>query len=144
LDAVATYERSLLTPGSRFDRWLGGEATAITAEEQRGYRLFKSFGCISCHQGVNVGGNLFERSGIFRRLAGPGPEFLRVPSLRNVATRSAYFHDGSAATLDEAVRRMGRAQLNRTLSDEQIKEIVAFLLTLTGNYRGAPVRNAVP
>src|SRR5262249_2761779 len=63
LDAIATYERSLVTPGSRFDRWLAGEAAAITPEELSGYQLFKSLGCISCHQGVNVGGNLFQRHG---------------------------------------------------------------------------------
>jgi cytochrome c peroxidase len=65
LDAIATYERSLATPGSRFDLWLAGDAGAITAEELSGYQLFKSFGCISCHQGVNVGGNLFQRHGHF-------------------------------------------------------------------------------
>jgi cytochrome c peroxidase len=128
-----------LTPGSRFDRWLGGEAAALSPEEQKGYQLFKSIGCISCHQGVNVGGNLFERHGIFHPLASPKPEILRVPSLRNVATTPPYFHDGSAPTLDEAVRKMAEAQLDQTLSDQQIKAIVAFLDTLTGTYRGALV-----
>jgi cytochrome c peroxidase len=144
LDAIATYERSLLTPGSRFDRWLGGEAAAFSPEEQKGYQLFKSLGCISCHQGVNVGGNLFERHGIFHPLASPKPEILRVPSLRNVATTPPYFHDGSAPTLHEAVRRMAEAQLDQTLSDQHIEAIVAFLNTLTGTYRGAPVTAASP
>ena len=144
LDAIATYERSLVTPDSRFDRWLAGEADAITPEETSGYQMFKSLGCVTCHQGVNVGGNLFERHGIFHPLASPKPEILRVPSLRNVATTPPYFHDGSAATLSEAVRRMGTAQLDRTLSDEQIKAIVAFLNTLTGTFRGAPVIAAPP
>jgi len=144
LDAIATYERSLLTPGSRFDHWLGGDAAALSAEEQEGYQLFKSIGCISCHQGVNVGGNLFERQGIFHPLVSPPPEIVRVPSLRNVATTPPYFHDGSAPTLGEAVRRMGSAQLDQTLSDQQIKAIVAFLDTLTGTYRGAPVVAASP
>jgi cytochrome c peroxidase len=144
LDAIATYERSLVTPGSRFDRWLDGDAAALSAEEQNGYQLFKSVGCISCHQGANVGGNLFERHGIFRPLASPKPEILRVPSLRNVATTPPYFHDGSAPTLHEAVRRMANAQLDRRLSDQQIDAIVAFLNTLTGTYRGAPVVAAPP
>jgi cytochrome c peroxidase len=139
LDSIATYERSLLTPGSRFDRWLSGDPEALSAEEQDGYQMFKSLGCISCHQGVNVGGNLFERQGIFHQLVSPPPEIVRVPSLRNVATTPPYFHDGSAPTLDEAVRRMGNAQLDQTLSDQQIKTIVAFLDTLTGTYSGAPV-----
>jgi cytochrome c peroxidase len=139
LNAVATYERSLITPGGRFDRWLAGERDAITPAELAGYRLFKSLGCISCHQGVNVGGNLFERHGVFRPLGSPEPKLLRVPSLRNVATTAPYFHDGSAATLADAVRAMGRAQLDRTLTDEQVASILAFLNTLTGRYKGAPV-----
>jgi cytochrome c peroxidase len=138
LDAIATYERSLLTPGSRFDRWLGGEA-ALSTEEWDGYQLFKSLGCISCHQGANVGGNLFERHGIFHPLAAPKPKILRVPSLRNVAITPPYFHDGSAPTLEVAVRRMAKAQLDRKLSHPQIASIVAFLRTLTGTYRGRPV-----
>jgi cytochrome c peroxidase len=142
LDAIATYERSLLTPGSRFDRWLDGDSEALSAEERNGYQLFKSLGCSSCHQGVNVGGNLYERHGIFHPLASPKPEILRVPSLRNVATTSPYFHDGSAPTLSEAVRRMASAQLDRTLSDQQIDAIVAFLNTLTGIYRARSVSEA--
>jgi cytochrome c peroxidase len=141
LNAIATYERSLLTPGSRFDRWLAGETSAISPEELSGYQLFKSLGCISCHQGVNVGGNLFQRHGIFRTLGAPEPEFVRVPSLRNVAATAPYFHDGSTATLNEAVRQMGLAQLDRVLTDSQIGSIVAFLRTLTGAYQG---RSVVP
>jgi cytochrome c peroxidase len=139
LDAIATYERSLVTPGSRFDRWLAGDASALSAQELAGYRLFKSLGCVSCHQGVNVGGNLFQRHGIFRPLGRREPVMLRVPSLRNVAQTAPYFHDGSARTLEDAVRKMGAAQLNFNLSDEQITTIVAFLHTLTGNYKGHPV-----
>jgi cytochrome c peroxidase len=139
LDALATYERSLLTPDSRFDRWLAGDENAITQEELAGYRLFKSLGCISCHQGVNIGGNMFQRHGIFHPLASRNPVILRVPSLRNVMTTPPYFHDGSAVTIEEAVRSMGFAQLDRMLTDEQISAIVAFLNTLTGNYRGRPV-----
>jgi cytochrome c peroxidase len=141
LNAIATYERSLLTPGSRFDRWLAGETSAISPEELSGYQLFKSLGCVSCHQGVNVGGNLFHRHGIFRILGAPEPEFVRVPSLRNVAATAPYFHDGSAATLNEAVRQMSLAQLDRVLTDSQIGSIVAFLRTLTGVYQG---RSVVP
>jgi cytochrome c peroxidase len=139
LDAVATYERSLVTPGSRFDLWLGGDATALSAQELAGYQLFKSYGCVSCHQGVNVGGNLFERQGIFHPLVARKPERVRVPSLRNVATTAPYFHDGSAPTLEEAVRKMAFAQLNRTMSEHDIAAISAFLRTLTGNYHGHPV-----
>ena len=142
LDAIATYERSLVTPDSRFDRWLAGETNAITPDELSGYQVFKSLGCITCHQGVNVGGNLFQRHGIFHPLGSPEPVLVRVPSLRNVATTAPYFHDGSAATLPEAVKAMGIAQLDRVLTDQQIAAIVAFLNTLTGTYRGQAVRPA--
>jgi cytochrome c peroxidase len=144
LDAMVTFERSLLTPGSRFDRWLGGDASALSAGELEGYRLFKSLGCSSCHQGVNVGGNLFERQGVFHPLVRGPREIVRVPSLRNVATTAPYFHDGSAATLEDAVRRMAAAQLDRSLTDHQIASIVNFLQTLTGNYRGSPVVGGAP
>src|SRR5262249_44136434 len=142
LDAIATYERSLVTPGSRFDRWLSGDAAAITRDELSGYELFKSLGCITCHQGVNVGGNLFQRHGVFHPLGSPEPALVRVPSLRNVATTAPYFHDGSAPTLSDAVKAMAIAQLDRVLTDEQIASIVAFLDTLTGIYRGEAVRPA--
>jgi len=139
LDAIATYEQSLLTPDSRFDLWLRGEKTALSPEEQQGYALFRSLGCISCHQGVNIGGNLYERQGVFHRLAS-GPKILRVPSLRNVAVLAPYFSDGSAPTLQKAVRRMARAQLDRTITDKQIDTIVAFLNTLTGTFHGSMLR----
>jgi len=144
LDAIAEYERSLVTPGSRFDRWLLGDTAALTAEEQHGYRLFKSLGCVSCHQGVNIGGNLFERYGIFRAPSPSRAQILRVPSLRNVATTPPYFHDGSAPTLDDAVRKMAVAQLDQTLSDQQAEAIVGFLRSLTGAYHGDPVSAAPP
>ncbi|MGY3606757.1 MULTISPECIES: cytochrome-c peroxidase [unclassified Bradyrhizobium] len=144
LDALATFEKSLITPGSRFDRWLAGDTSALSAAELGGYEIFKSFGCISCHQGVNIGGNLFQRQGIFRPLVHAKPDVVRVPSLRNVATTAPYFHDGSAATLEEAVRKMAAAQLDRSLTDDQVTALVAFLQTLTGNYRGIPVKGSPP
>jgi cytochrome c peroxidase len=142
LGAIAAYERTLLTPGSRFDRWLKGDVNAINAEEFGGYQLFKSLGCVSCHQGVNVGGNMYQRHGVFHPLASPKPEIVRVPSLRNVAATPPYFHDGSAATLSKAVKAMGYAQLDRTLTDDQTEAIVAFLNTLTGAYLDKPVTPA--
>jgi cytochrome c peroxidase len=144
LDALTTFEKSLVTPGARFDRWLGGDASALSAAEIEGYGLFKSLGCIACHQGVNVGGNLFERQGVFHPLVKGTPQIVRVPSLRNVATTAPYFHDGSAATLQDAVRRMAAAQLDRTLTNEQVERLVDFLQTLTGKYRGTPVAGAQP
>jgi cytochrome c peroxidase len=139
LDALATFERSLITPDSRFDRWLRGDTAALSAQEMDGYRLFKSLGCSSCHQGVNVGGNLFERHGIFHPLAVTEPAIVRVPSLRNIATTAPYFHDGSAPTLEQAVRKMADAQLNSKLNDQQVADISAYLRALTGIYRGRPL-----
>ena len=161
LDAIATYERSLITPNARFDAYLRGQRQALTAEEKRGYQLFKAYGCVACHQGVNVGGNLFQKFGIFPGLMGPTPpdtepdlgRFLvtgvardrgvfRVPSLRNVAVTAPYFHDGRAATLEDAVDTMARVQLGRTLTREEVGLIVKFLHTLTGEYQGQPLTNS--
>jgi len=158
LDALATFQRSLSTPDARFDRYLRGDATAITADEKRGYELFKAYGCIACHQGRNVGGNLFQKFGIFSdpfagrqdddvadqgRFAITGREtdrrVFRVPSLRNVALTAPYFHDGSADTLDAAVAIMAQAQLGRTMPQEDRDLIIQFLGTLTGEYEGRPL-----
>jgi cytochrome c peroxidase len=139
LDALSTFERSLLTPGSRFDRYLRGESAALSQKELDGYSLFKSLGCVACHQGVNIGGNLFAKPGVFSPLTQSPQELLRVPSLRNVAVTPPYFHDGSAATLDVAIRKMGRAQLNTTLTDDEVTALTAFLGTLTGFRDGRQV-----
>jgi cytochrome c peroxidase len=155
IDAIATYERSLTTPNSRFDRYLRGDLNAITADELRGYQLFKSNGCIACHQGTNVGGNLLQRFGVFASPQSLGTEgdgtdlgrfrvtkdpndkgVFRVPSLRNVAVTAPYFHDGRTKTLEEAIWVMARAQLGRILSGDEIRLIAAFLGTLTGELDG--------
>ena len=154
LDALATFQRSLLTPNSRFDRRLRGERDVISAEEEQGFQLFKSYGCIACYQGMNFGGNLFQRFGIFHnpfagrdeqeaalgRLAITGAEadrhVFRVPTLRNVAVTAPYFHNGAVSSLPEAVEIMARSQLGRELSGEHIALIVQFLGTLTGEYQG--------
>jgi cytochrome c peroxidase len=154
-DALVAYELSLNTPNARFDRFLQGDKQALTAAEQEGYRLFKANGCISCHQGVNVGGNMFQPFGIMSDyLANRGQVTLadlgrfnvtkneadrhvfRVPSLRNVAVTAPYFHDGSAQTLAQAITKMTEYQLGRPLPTAQIELIAQFLRTLTGEYRG--------
>lgn len=142
IDALVAFERSLVTPNAPFDRWLKGDADALSALEVEGYQLFKATGCASCHQGVGAGGNLFQKQGIFQPLVRSPPHTVRVPSLRNVAATAPYFHDGSAATLGEAVGRMARTQLNASLSDVEIAKLVAFLGTLTGEYRGTALRPA--
>jgi cytochrome c peroxidase len=157
-DAIATFERSLITPNSRFDRYLKGDRGALTREEIDGYRRFKSYGCIACHQGVNVGGNMFERLGIMRdyfkdrgnitpadlgRFSVTGIEsdthVFKVPSLRNVALTAPYFHDASAATLEQAVVIMGEYQLGVAIPSGDVALIVKFLRTLTGEYNGKPL-----
>jgi len=157
-DAIATFERSLVTPNSRFDRFLRGDRTALNEEELAGYRLFKQLGCVSCHQGMNIGGNTYQKLGVMEdyfTVRGNISEadlgrfnitkreedrhFFKVPSLRNVALTPPYLHDGSAKTLEDAVRVMARHQLGEQLSAGDLKKIVAFLHTLTGEYQGKPL-----
>jgi len=154
-DAIATFERSLITPNSRFDRFLRGERTALNEQERAGYRLFKQLGCVSCHQGVNIGGNAYQKLGVMEdyftargniseadlgRFSITKREedrhVFKVPSLRNVALTPPYLHDGSAKTLEDAVRVMARHQLGEQLGTDELKKIVAFLHTLTGEYQG--------
>jgi cytochrome c peroxidase len=157
-NALATYERTLTTPNSRFDKYLRGDANAISNEEKTGYAKFKQYGCIACHQGMNVGGNMFQKFGVmgdyFAKRGSPteadlgrflvtGEEddkhVFKVPSLRNVALTAPYFHDGTAQTLDEAVDVMFKYQLGRVASKEDKAAIIAFLNTLTGDLPGTPL-----
>lgn len=157
-DAIASFERSLLTPNGRFDKYLRGDKNAITEDEKAGYRLFKEYGCASCHQGVNAGGNMYEKLGVMAdyfkergnistadlgrfNVTGDSEhrhEF-KVPSLRNVALTAPYLHDGSAATLERAIQIMGRYQLGVEIPAEDIKQIAKFLATLSGEYNGKPL-----
>lgn len=142
-DALAAFMETLVTPNAPFDRWLRGDKSALTRQQVRGYDRFKVLGCASCHQGANVGANIFQRRGIFHPLGKADPKFLRVPSLRNVAVTAPYFHDGSVSSLPEAIRRMARSQLDLTISDTDIDDISAFLDALTGSYQGHRLRPAV-
>ena len=161
--AVTEYQRSLVTPNAPFDRYLRGESGALNANELEGLTLFNSLGCVSCHQGINIGGNLFAKIGVMgdyfadREMEGRGAivdadygryqvtqkeehRFVfRVPSLRNVACTGPYFHDGTFEELSEAVKAMGRYQLGRTLEAEQIASLVMFLRSLTGEHKGQPL-----
>jgi cytochrome c peroxidase len=141
-DSLAAFVQTLVTPHARFDRFLRGEQAALTAQQQRGANRFVTLGCASCHQGANVGGNIIQRRGIFHPLGEAQPKFLRVPSLRNVAVTAPYFHDGSAATLPSAIRRMARAQLDLKIEDQDVQDISAFLTALTGSYQGRRLRPA--
>ena len=160
LDALRRFESSLSTPAP-FDEFLGGNEEAISFRAKQGYGLFKEFGCSSCHQGANIGGNLVERFGLFapaatdtardidlgRYLLTRSAEDIgvfRVPSLRNVAVTSPYFHDGREPDLGQAVRLMSEYQLGREIDDDDAASIVEFLKTLTGRFEGRPITAGPP
>ena len=144
--AIAAFEETLVTPNSRFDQWLNGDARALTLEEQRGYEIFKQSGCTACHNGPAAGGASFQKMGIVEpyrtdnpaegRAAVTGKDAdrfnFKVPTLRNVELTYPYFHDGAADTLAESVEVMGRIQLGRRYTADETEKIVAFLKTLTG------------
>jgi len=132
--AIAEFEKTLLTPNSRFDQWLKGKKEALTAQELAGYKLFQKNDCITCHNGVAIGGNLYEEIGLFNEGTDAETEFktFKVPTLRNIALTAPYFHDGKVKTLAKAVKMMGRLQLGENFSSEEVNQLVAFLNTLTG------------
>jgi cytochrome c peroxidase len=157
-DAIATFERSLVTPDSRFDKFLRGDQNAITAEEKEGYQLFRDLGCVQCHQGAGVGGKMFQTFGLFGDYFSDRGNItqadlgrfnvtkneedkftFKVPLLRNVALTAPYFHDGSAKTLEDAVQVMTQYQLGREPSEKETRLLVKFLHTLTGEYKGQPL-----
>ena len=145
--AIAEFEKTLVTPNSRFDQWLLGKKDALNADELAGYKLFKDSGCVACHNGPAVGGNSFQKMGVVQpykatspvegRSAVTGKEIdrfnFKVPTLRNVEMTYPYFHDGAADTLTQAVDVMGRLQLGKTFSKDENAKIVSFLKTLTGD-----------
>jgi len=162
--AIASFERTLVTGNSPFDRFLKGDEQAISDREQRGFQKFIDVRCASCHFWVNLAGPnpglaLQQGEGFYELFPNyPGTDYekrygladdigrydfsrvktdtrmWRVPSLRNIAITAPYFHNGAVKTLDEAVRVMAKTQLNRELTDHQVGDIVAFLKTLTGEF----------
>ncbi len=162
-DAIATYEESLVTPGVA-DRFLRGDDTALDGDAREGARLFESVGCTSCHNGIGVGGGSFQRLGAVRdyfalrggaRTAADDGRFnvthqasdrsvFKVPLLRNVAETGPWFHDGWARTLDDAVRTMDAVQLGRDLDATQVRQLVAFLRTLSGPLPAGALPPAAP
>ena len=158
-DAIEHFERTLITPNSRFDKWLRGDDAAITADEFEGYELFKKYDCATCHAGKNLGGLSYELMGLRKHyFEARGLEMteedngryketkqerdrhrFKVPGLRNVEHTWPYYHDGTRETLEDAVRDMGTYQSGVELTDEETAKITAFLKTLTGEYQGKPV-----
>jgi len=155
-DAIAEFERTLVTPNSRFDQYLQGDASALTAEEKHGYQVFQQSGCATCHVGELLGGKSYEVMGrradyFAARVTPPSSadagrynvtkdeadrHFFKVPTLRNVARTFPYFHDGSQKTLREAVDAMATYQNGAALPENDAADVVKFLETLTGEYRG--------
>lgn len=146
-EAIAEFEKTLVTPNSRFDQWLLGDKNAITSDELTGYQVFKNSGCVACHMGPAVGGTSFQKMGVVAPyetkntaqglVAVTGVDAdrfkFKVPTLRNVEMTYPYFHDGEADTLAEAVDIMGRLQLGREFENTDIELVVSFLRTLTGD-----------
>lgn len=154
-DAIAEFEKTLLTP-SRFDKYLMGDKDALTADELEGYQLFKDNKCATCHVGINIGGQSFEYMGIKKNYFdyrgtgltdGDNGRFavtknesdrhkFKTPTLRNVMITYPYMHDGSIKTVEDAIRVMHQFQIGKNITDPEIKKIIAYLNTLTGEYNG--------
>ncbi len=143
-DAIAEYEKTLITPNAPFDKYLRGDENAITPKQKEGYQLFKDKGCIACHHGINVGGNLYNKFGVMQYVSSKrlgryevthkeeDRYYFKVPSLRNIEHTAPYLHDGRYETLDEVVKFMARYQLGQVVSQEEIDTIISFLKSLSG------------
>lgn len=157
-DAIAEFEKTLVTPNAPFDQWLKGDQSAMDAEALAGYELFKSSGCTGCHNGPAMGGTMFQKVGLIQPYDTDNPArgragvtgqasdemVFKVPTLRNIELTYPYFHDGQVQTLEEAVDLMGRLQLGREFSDTEIDQLVAFLKSLTGEQPQFPLPQLPP
>ena len=164
-DAIAEYEKTLITPNSPFDRYLKGDKQALTAEQVEGYALFKEYNCATCHAGVNMGGLSYElmgkradyfkdrevntKSGLTDADNGRWAQTkverdryrFKTPTLRNVALTWPYYHDGSVPTLDKAIDMMARYQVGREMPAADVQKVQHFLEALTGQYKGQTLKN---
>ena len=145
--AIAAFEDTLVTPNSRFDKWLTGDKAALTKQEVAGWELFKDSGCVACHNGPAAGGASFQKMGVVEpyqtkskaeglaAVTGKDADRFnfKVPTLRNVEMTYPYFHDGAYWTLTEVVDLMGRLQLGKKFTADENAAIVAFLKTMTGD-----------
>lgn len=160
-DAIEEFEMTLITPNAPFDKYLRGDDAAISAEAKRGYELFKEHNCATCHVGANLGGESYELMGLrdhyfeargldlteedngrYKQTKQERDRHrFKVPGLRNVALTWPYYHDGTRATLEDAVRDMATYQSGVALTDKEVAEVVSFLNSLTGEYKGKPLTN---
>lgn len=162
-DAIAEFEKTLITPNSPFDKWLRGDDKALSKEALAGYELFKGYGCTTCHNGANVGGTSFQKFGLVKdylSLKGhlthedmgrfnvtqkdEDKHKFKVPSLRTASITPPYFHDASAKTLEEAIVIMGRHQVGVELTPEEVKQIKIFIESLVGEYQGKNLLSKSP
>lgn len=147
IDAIVEFESALVTPNSKFDKYLNGDKTALNEEELEGFALFQENGCVSCHNGINIGGNLYQKVGILKRYVGDKNStgrynitnkdkdlyYFKVPTLRNIDLTAPYLHDGSRKNLEDIVSFMMIYQVGIIADTDEIKKIVTFLKTLTGD-----------
>ncbi len=143
INAIVEFEKTLITPNSKFDKFLSNKVKLSKTEEE-GFLLFKNKGCIYCHHGINLGGNQFNKFGLLESVESQhlglynvtknedDKYYFKVPTLRNVELTAPYFHDGKMNTLEDAVETMSMVQLGRPMTKDEIKKIVTFLKTLTG------------
>lgn len=147
IDAIVEFEKSLITPNSKFDKYLNGEENILNEKELKGYELFKSYGCISCHNGVNIGGNLFQKVGIINNYFKDDKKnygrynitkneedkfYFKVPTLRNIQLTAPYLHDGSINDLKDTIEIMLKYQVGAIYDNKDIENLELFLITLTG------------
>lgn len=155
-DAIAEFERSLITPAP-IDAYLHGDDNALTSSQKTGYKLFQSYGCVACHQGVNFGSNMMQKFGALKAYFSDQNEttvdkglynitkkaahknVFKVPTLRNIELTAPYFHNAGAKTLDQAINVMGLNQLGRQIPDEDRAKIASFLTALTGTLDVKPL-----
>jgi len=143
-DAISEYEKTLVTPNAPFDKYLKGDKNALSQKQKEGYELFKSKGCISCHHGVNLGGNLYSKFGVVKdsKTTSLGrynvthknrdKYYFKVPTLRNITLTAPYFHDGRTQSLEEAIKIMSQLQLGRYFTQDEVEKIEDFLHSLEG------------
>lgn len=162
-DAIAAFERTLVTPDSAFDRYLTGETDAMTEAQISGMHAFVNYGCATCHAGPTLGGQSFEYINTHTPLRAHAPNYtegafglrdftkkeehkdmFRVPNLRNIALTSPYFHTGTVDQLDEAVRIMFESQVGITPSASVVRDVTEFLRAQTGCYKGKPLDKLTP
>jgi len=130
-DALVNFEKALVTPNAKFDKFIGGDANALNEDEKHGFELFKKIGCINCHSGVNLGANLYYELKFDSGEGGQAGRY-KVPSLRNIEKTAPYLYSGEIADLKEAIKFVAKKRINYNLSDEQTQALYKFLLTLSG------------